>query len=217
MKAALFDLDGTLINTERRSLAMWALLLGENGVPYDDALLRGFMGRRGRDVLAEKPELFPGRTVEDLIEEVLSFEDRPGLPEIEPVPGAAELVRKVVEHGSPVAVVTSAMRWWAEARLRQVGVRDLVQTIVAAEDVEIGKPDPSGYLMGARRLDTEPAHCVAFEDSVAGIAAAKAAGMTCVGVATTHAGEELAGADLIVADLTAVDWPPATPRHATSH
>lgn len=206
-KAALFDLDGTLINTERRSLAMWALLLEHNGVPYDETLLRGFMGRRGRDVLAERADLFPGKTIDQLIEEVLSFEGHPDLPEIVPVPGAAELVRMVSEHGSPLGVVTSATRWWAEEQLTRIGVRDLVDIIVSAEDVEIGKPDPAGFLLGAERLGAVPAHCVAFEDSIAGVAAAKAAGMTCVGVATTHRNEDLVAADLVVADLTAVSWP----------
>ncbi|RBQ17052.1 HAD family phosphatase [Spongiactinospora rosea] len=208
MKAALFDLDGTLINTEVRSLAQYELLFVNHRVAYDAALLRAFMGRRLRDVLGEMPALFPGRNIDDLIGELFSYEDHAGLPEVVPVPGAAELVGAVAEHGSPIAVVTSAMRWWAEKRLREVGVRDHVHAIVAAEDVEIGKPDPAGYLRGARLLDTDPAECVAFEDSAAGVAAAKAAGMTCVAVATTHPHEELAGADLIVTDLTAVTWPP---------
>ncbi|MDF5751131.1 HAD family phosphatase [Spongiactinospora sp. TRM90649] len=208
MKAAIFDLDGTLINTEPRNVAIWERLFVNNDVPYDDALLRRFMGRRGKDVLSEMLGLFPGRSVPDLIAEVFTYEEHPGLPAIVPVPGAVELVRRVVEHGSPIAVVTSAGRRWAEGRLREVGVRDYVQTLVTAEDVEIGKPDPSGFLMGAALLSTLPGRCVVFEDSVAGIAAAKAAGMTCVGVATTHPHVELTGADLVVADFTTVEWPP---------
>ncbi|MBB2909742.1 sugar-phosphatase [Streptosporangium becharense] len=208
--AALFDLDGTLINTERRSLAMWAMLLEAHGIVHDEAELRAFMGRRGRDVLAEKAHLFPGREIEDLITQVFSFNDHPDLPDIVPVPGAAELVRRVAAHGSPVAVVTSAGRDWAEERLTEVGVRDLVDTLVTAQDVTVGKPHPEGFLLAAARLSVDPAHCVAFEDSIAGIAAAKAAGMSCVGIATTHTDAELTGADLVVADLTGVDWPLST-------
>ncbi|MEV4529117.1 HAD family phosphatase [Streptosporangium sp. NPDC049304] len=207
VKAALFDLDGTLINTERRSMAMWSMLLDSHGVVHDEIVLRGFMGRRGRDVLTERAHLFPGKRIDDLIEEVFSFQDHPGLPDIVPVPGAAELVRRVSAHGSPVAVVTSADRDWAEERLAQVGVRDLLETIVSAHDVTVGKPHPEGFLLAAARLSVDPAHCVAFEDSIAGITAAKAAGMACVGIATTHAGTELAGADLVVTDLTGVAWP----------
>jgi mannitol-1-/sugar-/sorbitol-6-phosphatase len=212
MKAALFDLDGTLINSERRSLAMWAMLLDSHGVDHDDVVLRGFMGRRGRDVLAERAHLFPGKQIPDLIAEVFSFQDHPDLPDIVPVPGAADLVRRVAAYGSPIAVVTSASRDWAEERLAQVGIRDLIRTVVSAEDVTVGKPDPEGFLLAAARFLLDPAHCVVFEDSIAGITAAKAAGMACVGVATTHAGTELTEADLVVADLTGVEWPPLTSK-----
>ncbi|MEV7005743.1 HAD family phosphatase [Streptosporangium sp. NPDC051022] len=212
MDAALFDLDGTLINTELRSQAVWARLLDRHGVSRDGGLLRGFIGRRGRDVLAERAELFPGKRIDDLIDEVVSFHNDPGLPEVEPVLGAADLVRRVAEYGSSIAVVTSASRDWAEKRLAEVGVRDLVWTVVSAQDVTVGKPDPEGFLLAAARLAVDPARCVAFEDSIAGIAAAKAAGMTCVGIATTHTDPELAEADLVVTDLTEVDWPPSIIR-----
>ncbi|MFD8526918.1 HAD family hydrolase [Streptosporangium canum] len=210
MKAALFDLDGTLIDSERRSLAMWAMLLDRHGVGHDEVVLRGFMGRRGRDVLAERAHLFPGRRIDELISEVMSFNDHPGLPAVVPVPGAADLVRRVSAYGSSIAVVTSASLDWAEERLAETGIRDLVLTVVSAQDVVVGKPDPEGFLLAARRLSVDPEHCVAFEDSIAGIAAAKAAGMRCVGIATTHAGTELTAADLVVADLTGVEWPPST-------
>ncbi|MGC5013284.1 HAD family hydrolase [Streptosporangium sp. DT93] len=209
MKAALFDLDGTLINSERRSMAMWSMLLERHGVSHDEVVLREFMGRRGRDVLAERAHLFPGREIEELITEVLSYKDHPGLPDIVPVPGAAELIRAVAAYGSPIAVVTSAGRDWAEERLARIGVRDLLDTLVSALDVTVGKPDPEGFLLAASRLSVDPADCVVFEDSIAGIVAAKAAGMACVGVATTHAGTELTAADLVVADLTGVTWPPS--------
>jgi sugar-phosphatase len=133
--------------------------------------------------------------------------DSPDLPDIVPVPGAAELVRRVADHGSPLALVTSAHRAWAEERLADIGIADLVRTIVSAEDVVVGKPDPSGYLAAARLLDVEPIRCVVFEDSLAGIAAARAAGMACVAVATTHHPDELAHADLVIPDMSGIDWP----------
>ncbi|GII61427.1 phosphatase [Sphaerisporangium krabiense] len=206
-KAALFDLDGTLIDSERRSLALWRLLLVNHGVDHDDSLLREFMGRRGPDVLAEKSVLFPGKRVEDLLAELTTYVDAPGLPEIGPVPGAADLVRRIDGHGLPVVLVTSARRWWAESCLEIVGVGDVVRTIVSAEDVVLGKPDPSCFLAGAAAVGVRPEDCVAFEDSLAGITAAKAAGMTCVGVATTHHASELFAADMVVADLSGVEWP----------
>jgi len=202
VRTALFDLDGTLINSEHRSLAMWQMLLDRYG---SDADVRIFMGRRSRDVL---PHVLPGHDAEKLIAEVFAFGSEPGLPAIEPVPGAHAFVTQVAAVGSPIAVVTSAGMEWAEERLVELGVRDLVRTIVAAGDVAVGKPDPAGFLLASRRLSVEAADCVVFEDSLPGVVAAKAAGMRCVGVATSHTAEELAGADLVVPDLSRIAWPP---------
>ncbi|GGO05295.1 HAD family hydrolase [Microbispora bryophytorum] len=204
MAAALFDLDGTLVNTELRSRALWRMFLDDRGITCDETLLRRVMGRRGVDVV---PEVLPGMDPEVAMEEIRSYYDHPDLPDIVPVPGAAELVSRVAAHGAPLALVTSAQRWWAVERLTEIGVLEVVRTIVSAEDVTVGKPDPSGYLMAAGLLDVDPATCVVFEDSLAGIAAARAAGMACVAVATTHHPDELSHADLVIPDMSGIDWP----------
>ncbi|MFG1862458.1 HAD family hydrolase [Microbispora bryophytorum] len=204
MEAALFDLDGTLVNTELRSRALWRMFLDDRGITCDETLLRRVMGRRGVDVV---PEVLPGMDPEVAMEEIRSYYDHPDLPGIVPVPGAAELVSRVAAHGAPLALVTSAQRWWAVERLTEIGVLEVVRTIVSAEDVTVGKPDPSGYLLAAGLLDVDPATCVVFEDSLAGIAAARAAGMACVAVATTHHPDELSHADLVIPDMSGIDWP----------
>jgi len=202
--AALFDLDGTLVNTEIRNRALWRMFLEDHGITFDDTLLRSVVGRRGVDVI---PEVLPGLDPQVVMEEIRSYYDHPDLPDIVPVPGAAELVARVAEQGAPLALVTSAQRWWAVERLTEIGVVEMVRTIVSAEDVTVGKPDPSGYLKAADLLAVDPAACVVFEDSLAGIAAARAAGMTCVAVATTHHPDELSHADLVVPDMSGIDWP----------
>jgi len=202
--AALFDLDGTLVNTEIRNRALWRMFLEDHGITYDETLLRRVVGRRGVDVI---PEVLPGLDPRAVMEEIRSYYDHPDLPDIVPVPGAAELVSRVAEQGAPLALVTSAQRWWALERLADIGVAEVVRTIVSAEDVAVGKPDPSGYLMAAGLLEVDPAECVVFEDSLAGIAAARAAGMMCVAVATTHHPDELSHADLVIPDLSGIDWP----------
>ncbi|GAB3156374.1 HAD family hydrolase [Microbispora hainanensis] len=202
--AALFDLDGTLVNTEIRNRALWRMFLKDHGITFDEGLSRRVVGRRGVDVI---PEVLPGLDPQAVMEEIRSYYDHPDLPDIVPVPGAAELVARVAEQGAPLALVTSAQRWWAVERLTEIGVVEMVQTIVSAEDVTVGKPDPSGYLKAAGLLSVDPATCVVFEDSLAGIAAARAAGMTCVAVATTHHPDELSHADLVIPDMSGIDWP----------
>jgi sugar-phosphatase len=99
------------------------------------------------------------------------------------------------------AVVTSATRRLAEARLDAVGI--LPKILVAADDITHGKPDPEPYLLAARELGVDPARCVVFEDAPAGLRAGRAAGMTTVALTTTHQAHELR-ADLVVKDLSAL-------------
>lgn len=206
--AAVFDLDGTLIDTEPRNRVMWSRLFDAHGAPYDDAVIASFAGRRGREVLQELAHLFPGRTVEELFEQALSYGRLPGLPDSAPVPGAIPLLRSLAGAGVPLAVVTSGQRGYAEGLLAELGVRDLLDVVVTAGDVAAGKPHPEGYLTAARDLGVPPPAAVGFEDAPAGVAAVKSAGMTCVGVGTTQPPGALAGADHVVADLNDVDVVP---------
>jgi sugar-phosphatase len=206
--AAVFDLDGTLIDTEPRNRAMWSRLFDAHGVPHDDALIASFAGRRGLEVLRDLAHLFPGRTVEELFEEVVSYESLPGMPAAAPVPGAVDLVRSLADAGVPLAVVTSGQRPYAERLLGELGVRGLLDLVVTAGDVVTGKPHPEGYLAAARDLDVPPEEAVGFEDAPAGVRAVKSAGMTCVGVITTQPAGALAEADHVVADFQEVDVVP---------
>ncbi|MBO2456758.1 HAD family hydrolase [Actinomadura violacea] len=208
LRAAVFDLDGTLMDTEPRNRVMWARLFEAHGVPYDDELISSFAGRRGIEVLEDLAHLFPGRTAEELFQQAVSTETALGVPEDVPVPGAVELVRSLADAGVPLAVVTSGQRPYAERLLAALGVRDLMDIVVTAGDVVTGKPHPEGYLAAARDLGVPPGGAVGFEDAPAGVAAVKAAGMTCVGVATTQPVGALAEADHVVADLKEVNVEP---------
>ncbi|TDD69602.1 HAD family phosphatase [Actinomadura darangshiensis] len=206
--AAVFDLDGTLIDTEPRNRVMWSRLFDAHGVSHDEALIASFAGRRGVEVLADLAHLFPGRAVEDLFAQAISYESMPGMPAVAPVPGAVELVRSLADAGVPLAVVTSGQRPYAEGLLAELGIRGLLDIVVTAGDVVTGKPHPEGYLAAARDLDVPPEEAVGFEDAPAGVSAVKAAGMTCVGVITTQPAGALAEADHVVADFKEVDVVP---------
>jgi len=208
LRAAVFDLDGTLIDTEPRNRVMWSRLFEAHGAPYDEELISSFAGRRGHEVLADLAHLFPGRTIEELFAQAISYETLPDLPVATPVPGAVDLVRSLAAAGVPLAVVTSGQRSYAEGLLDELGVRDLLDIVVTAGDVVTGKPHPEGYLAAARDLDVPPVEAVGFEDAPAGVAAVKAAGMTCVGITTTQPVGALAEADHVVADLKEVEVVP---------
>lgn len=207
MTAAVFDLDGTLVRSDDTNRVAWRAFFAARDLELSDELLEGrILGRRGVDVFAELAPLFPGERPADLNAEVLAMELAAG-PEPSPVAGAVELVRRLHRDGVPLALVTSAPMGFVRARLEPLGLLHLFPVVVTAEDVRVGKPDPEGYLAGCAGLGVAPAEAVGFEDSPAGVAAVKAAGMRCVAVATNHPPADLAAADFVVPDLTAVQWP----------
>ncbi|MGH3356929.1 MAG: HAD family hydrolase, partial [Nocardioidaceae bacterium] len=184
--AALFDLDGTLVDSEPVHREAWRSFFASRGWNVsEETYVSQFVGRRGTDVLRGTDGPWRDEDPDDLLAEVLTH-----LAEVaaEPatVPGAARLVRRVHDAGVPVAVVTSAPRSWVDEALDLLGVADLVSTVVTAEDVTAGKPDPEGYLEACSRLRVDPARAAAFEDSTSGVRAAVSAGISQVfGVLTT--------------------------------
>ena len=206
-RGVVFDLDGTLVDSESRSDAAWRRVFQARGMASDDALIRSFVGRRGTDVLGLLADGVPGHDPAAMMAEASAQFHDPGLPPLAPMPGAVELVREIRAHGLPLGLVTSAGRRYAESTLVHLGLRGEFTVVVTAEDVQVGKPDPEGYALACRSLGVEAGACVAFEDAPAGVAAVKAAGMYCVAVATTHDPADLAAADRVVADLTEVSWP----------
>lgn len=144
--------------------------------------------------------LLPARLVPEAVARVeeLEVEDVPDAG-VQLLPGTRDFLDSV--PADRWAVVTSATRRLAEARLDAVGI--LPKTLVAADDITRGKPDPEPYLLAARQLGVDPAPRVVFEDAPAGLQAGRAAGMTTVALATTHRAEHL-DADLVVRDLSAL-------------
>jgi sugar-phosphatase len=207
--AALFDMDGTLADSEPRSRWAWQRLFSTYRLSLEEAELKTFSGRRGQDVLAERIHLFPAdSTVDGLFEEAMRYWAVAEVPRAVAVPGAPDLVRAVHAAGVPAAIVSSGRRADVHGLLAELGLTELFAVIVASEDVTEGKPHPEGFLTACAQLGVSPEDVVVFEDAPAGVAAAKAAGAACVAVTTTRPGHQLAEADLVVGDFTGMTWPP---------
>lgn len=210
--ATLFDYNGVLIDDEDVHLAAFQEALAPMGIHlteedyiarylgYDDVgAFRAMLEDAGRTpsaeeihalVLAKKP-LYMAR-----FDRVLPF------------PGAKDVVLRRAARG-PVGIVSGALRGEIEMGLKLLGVESMVTLIVSAEDAPQCKPDPQGYLLAIARLEelgfAGPA--VAIEDSIAGVEAAKRAGLRCVAIAHTYAAFELAraGADVVAPSLACLD------------
>ncbi|MFB4315736.1 HAD-IA family hydrolase [Actinomadura sp. 21ATH] len=192
--AVLFDVDGTLVDSTplvERAARQWA-------PDYDidpDEFLAGAHGRRTSDRIAD---FLPPERVRAATEHLDALEAA-GVDGVTALPGARELLAAM--GGLPWAVVTSMDPDQLKSRTGAAGI-PLPEVVVTASDVHVGKPDPAGYLLAARRLGVDPRACVVVEDAPAGVAAGRAAGATVVAVTTSHDRAELTAADLIVADLT---------------
>ncbi|GHB62940.1 phosphatase [Streptomyces viridiviolaceus] len=196
-QALLFDNDGTLVSSLDSVRRCWTRWAGEYGITAEEFARVELHGRPAAEIAAD---LLPAEVVPEAVARIekLEVEDVPHRG-VHLLPGTKDFL-----DGLPAdrwAVVTSATRRLAEARLDAVGI--LPKTLVAADDITRGKPDPEPYLLGARALGVDPAACVVFEDAPAGLQAGRAAGMTTVALATTHPAGEL-DADLVVNDLSAL-------------
>jgi mannitol-1-/sugar-/sorbitol-6-phosphatase len=191
--AVLFDLDGVLVESREATERVWLDWAASNGI--DEASLRSAMhGVRSVEVVrALRPEL-------DAVVEAESIERRQAgdLDGLLAIPGAAEALGAL--RDDRVAVVTSATRPLAEARLGAVGIAPPA-VVVYADDVARGKPDPEGYRTAAERLGVNAAEALVVEDSPPGIEAGRAAGAATVAVTSTHGAAELAAADVVIGTL----------------
>jgi mannitol-1-/sugar-/sorbitol-6-phosphatase len=195
-RAVLFDLDGVLVDSTAVVEDVWRRWARERGLEIEDLIPRSH-GRRIADMLAE---LLPGTSVaqEHARLQELELSTLEGLIEIAGARAFLESFRT-----TPWAIVTSGARMVAQARLRKAGL-PIPRTLVSAEDVLLGKPDPEPFLRALARLDIHAADSVVFEDAPAGIEAAKRAGSRVIAITTTHPAEALLAADAIITDLRSV-------------
>ena len=196
-RALLLDMDGTLVDSTAVVERLWLQWVEPHGLD-PRRVLEVVHGRQGHQSMAI---LLPERDhAVNLAEndEMLAREsgDVAGVVEI---PGAGAFLASL--RGLRHAIVTSANVPLMTARMRAAGLTVPVEH-VTAEDVTASKPDPQGFLLGAERLGVSPADAIAFEDSAAGIAAARAAGMRVVGVGGASAAYS---PDVVVPDLTSVE------------
>lgn len=220
LKAIIFDFNGVIVDDEPLHLELFRRVLGEEGIALSDedyhAKYLGFddrgcftaaLANAGRAELAADAAV-----IAELIERKAGYYREAIESRMLLFPGAVELVKKLAAK-YPLAIASGALRDEIEVVLRCGGIRECFGEIIASEDVTACKPDPEGYnkalaALNAGGVGIQPDECLVIEDSIAGIEAAKLAGMKCLAVTNSYKAGELTNADWIVATL--VDCDPET-------
>lgn len=204
MKAFIFDLDGTLVDTEPlndkhtdyllRKLSAKPRLLSRS--------LRGLNAKETWTVLSEEYGLHQSIDELILIGRQSYIDYLSSQKFIPTTKGSLDLVQHLFERGFPLAIASSANPKRIELLLDLSGMSQYFSTIVSGDDVKRSKPAPDSYLLAAIKLGVDPKECIAFEDATNGICAAKKAKMYCIAYSSSsNTTENLAQADLIVSDL----------------
>ena len=204
LEAILFDLDGTLADTDSIHFAVWQDIL----VRFDLDLDRNFYRQRisGRTNSKIIKDIIPQLTLEEAWKLATEKEEtyRRIANSLKPTPGLDKLLRLTDDAGIKRAVVTNAPEDNAVYMLKVLRLTDTFPTVVMAKDAPPGKPDPAPYQLGLSRLGVIDAQkAIAFEDSAAGIHSAVSAGIYTIGITSSHPAQDLidAGASMTINDF----------------
>lgn len=187
MRIALFDFDGVLVDTEPIYDQFW----NEASVRYEIGIENFAEVIKGTTLPAIIDNYFSDRSdafKELVIKESMDYERTMPLP---PMPGSIEFLFLLKEKGVKTGLVTSSDEMKVNRAFSELKLEGMFDTVVTADRIVKGKPDPSCYLLAAKDLGVSPDACLVFEDSFVGIKAGTDAGMRVVGLATTNAEESL--------------------------
>ena len=206
LQAVIFDMDGLMVDSEPQAHQAWNDVLDSFGRRLDETTYSRLVGLR-LDATARLVQqtydlpVSPGelaRAKEKRLAEIRIH----GVP---PMPGLGRLLDEIDARQLLWAVATSSPRATAEENLQQLGLLSRCQAIAGGDEVADGKPSPDIYLLAAKRLAIAPHLCLALEDSVPGVTAARSAGMITVAVPSGHGTtEQFAGANFIYSSLDIV-------------
>jgi beta-phosphoglucomutase family hydrolase len=200
--AVIWDMDGVIANTAPFHLRAWQEIFGKRGVKFTERDFRHSFGRRNDTIIRNTlGEQIAQDEIEAIAREKEATFRRIIGQKIKPIPGAVALLQSLKQNGVKMAIASSTPIENIRLITGSLGIANCFQAIVTGHDVTEGKPSPQVFLMAAQKLGVKPENCVVIEDAVAGVTAAKRAGMHCVAVTTTHSKQSLKGADLIVKTL----------------
>jgi HAD superfamily hydrolase (TIGR01509 family) len=201
-RGVVFDNDGLLLDTEEAWTRAEETLFARHGHTFTIEHKRYLIGSsRATAALKLEEMLFSPGDGESLMDELHELVMSEVLQGVTPRPGALDLLSRLKQAGTPLALASNSQREFLTRALSSAGLpEETFQITISAEDVEHPKPAPDIYLRACAELNLEPSHCAALEDSATGVAAAAAAGLFVIGVPYFQ-GTKLPGSDLIADSL----------------
>lgn len=207
-KAFIFDLDGTLIDSELLWCKSLGQLISSRGFTVTEAYTHELvLGRAWSDIVARLRADYP--VIQDDIgaiekETIRYYMALRGVTDIRIHSSIRLLEQLAVSH--PVAIVSGSTRGQIADAIKLMGIGDCLRFYLGSEDYARGKPDPACFLKAADRFGLPSGECLVFEDSTAGVRAARAAGMRCVALQLSgHPVQDLSAADVVLSDLSTFD------------
>ena len=197
-RGVLWDLDGVLADTGEFHFQSWKETLAEAGIPFSRERFQSTFGMNNMGILTillgRPPEPDQFAKIGDTKERRFRLAIR---GRVVPLPGVMVWLEQLQEMGIHQAVASSAPYENVEALVDELGIARFFDALVSGSGMP-GKPEPDVFLHTARQIDVSPDRCVVVEDAVAGVTAAKRAGMKCIAVTTTNPADALSEADIVV-------------------
>ena len=205
LEAVIWDMDGIIVNSGPYHLQAWQEVFGKWGVNFTEEDFRRNFGQRNDSIIWNAM----GRSITQNEMDTIANEKEESYrrrveQNIKAFSGAVALMKALTAQGVKMAIASSAPPENIDLIANGLGIKEYFQAIVWGREVTEGKPSPQGFLLAAQRLGVDPASCVVIEDAIAGVAAAKRAGMKCVAVTNTHPAAKLSEAEYVVDTLEAV-------------
>jgi len=206
-RAVLWDMDGTLIDSEEFHWISWRNTLANEGITITREQFLSTFGQRNDSII---PRWLGAESTPERIEKIANakeelYRDLVRTKGISPLPGVATWLRRLHKEGWLQAIASAAPRANIDAILEALSATHIFQGIVSAEDVHRAKPDPEVYLIAAARVGVSPDRCIVVEDAVAGVEGARRAGMKSVGVSHKHVPADVVARSLDLLDRFAFE------------
>jgi beta-phosphoglucomutase family hydrolase len=204
LEAVLWDLDGVIADTGIYHYRAWVDVFGNMGKTFTEEHFMMHFGQRHDTIIHSVLGEVSQEEFDAITEEKQENYRQRVARNIKPMPGAIELIKSLGKNGIRTAIASSAPPENVDIIIKGLGIDNCFDAYARGTEVAEGKPSPLVFLLAAEKLGVDPADCVVIEDAIAGVAAAKRAGMKCVAVTNSHPKDKLKQADLVVDTLEGV-------------